>query len=369
MINTRETHYISSLTPMRGIAAIWVMFFHIDVIIYYRDFGALISREETGILSKGYLWVDFFFILSGFIISHVYGAGLTASFMKWGYVKEYLRARFSRIYPLHIFTILLLLPFVAIAPLIKPEIVDGSWTSFLAWSALIDNIILTTSMNQHVYLSWNIVSWSIAAEWWAYLAACLIIPFMFNKGLFRTILSGTIGLTIIALLAHWRGTLDITYDYGWIRCIAEFIIGCSLYQLYTRSFAKSWLSNSTIVYVLLLLVAIIFHFKFNDLWIMPVFAILVLSIAYNTGTVKNILEKPVLKYLGDISYSIYMMHSVWFIFFWFTIPFLRSELGITQLSLWMKIVYSISFIFLTIFSSHFTYKYVEVKAREFLRRR
>ena len=56
--------YIGSLTAMRGVAAVWVMLFHIDVSLFYRDMGALIPRNATGILSKGYLWVDFFFILS-----------------------------------------------------------------------------------------------------------------------------------------------------------------------------------------------------------------------------------------------------------------------------------------------------------------
>src|SRR5579859_5492186 len=165
---------IEGLTPLRGLAALWVVLFHADVILFFRQFGALLDRDKTGLFSHGYLWVDFFFLLSGFIIAHVYGAKLSGPFSAdaaW----RYLAARFARVYPLHLFALLLLIPLRVLASVWFPAMQDGSWDSFLAWRAIPSNLLMTHAMNQHVYLSWNIVSWSIGAEWWSYVAALLLI--------------------------------------------------------------------------------------------------------------------------------------------------------------------------------------------------
>ncbi|HEX4849529.1 MAG TPA: acyltransferase family protein, partial [Puia sp.] len=60
--------YISNLTPLRGIAALWVFFFHFQGLI-----ATFIHSNTTHLVELGYLMVDLFFIMSGFIILHVYG--------------------------------------------------------------------------------------------------------------------------------------------------------------------------------------------------------------------------------------------------------------------------------------------------------
>src|ERR1700739_3127098 len=138
---------IEGLTPLRGLAALWVVLFHADVILFFRQFGPLLDRDATGLISRGYLWVDFFFLLSGFIIAHVYGARLAEPFSAET-VWRYLAARFARIYPLHLFTLLLLIPLRVLAAALFPAMQDGSWDSFLAWQAIPSNLLLTHAMNQ-----------------------------------------------------------------------------------------------------------------------------------------------------------------------------------------------------------------------------
>ena len=175
-----NTSYIHSLTPLRGIAALWVVLFHIDVCTFYRELGGLLPRAHTGIFSQGYLWVDFFFILSGFIIAHVYGKQL-AKGIDISYTKKFLWARFSRIYPLHFFTTSLLVLATLIAPKFTPEIVDGSWNAFFNWSFLPGQFLLINAMTKYHALTWNIPSWSIGAEWWSYLLAIGIFPLLFIR--------------------------------------------------------------------------------------------------------------------------------------------------------------------------------------------
>src|SRR5580700_567280 len=87
---------LASLTPLRGIAALWVVIFHF---CWY--FPAVHPERYTGAVYKGYLAVDMFFVLSGFVITHVYKEGFARRVTGRRY-RDFLKARVARIYPLHI---------------------------------------------------------------------------------------------------------------------------------------------------------------------------------------------------------------------------------------------------------------------------
>jgi peptidoglycan/LPS O-acetylase OafA/YrhL len=59
---------LPSLTPLRGLAAIWVVIYHYSV----QCFPNLDAAHYTHFIGKGYLAVDMFFMLSGFVMTHVY---------------------------------------------------------------------------------------------------------------------------------------------------------------------------------------------------------------------------------------------------------------------------------------------------------
>jgi peptidoglycan/LPS O-acetylase OafA/YrhL len=63
-----KIEYISNLTPLRGIAALLVAIFHFEMAI-----GRFVPASQTSFFEKCYLMVDLFFIMSGFIMMHVYG--------------------------------------------------------------------------------------------------------------------------------------------------------------------------------------------------------------------------------------------------------------------------------------------------------
>lgn len=356
--------YIHSLTPMRGVAALWVMLFHIDVSLFYRDYGALLPRTETGILSRGYLWVDFFFLLSGFVMAHVYSQQLLQT-PRTQAIKQYLWARFARVYPLHLFTLVVLMVAVPLVASLYPAVVDGSWTTYFAWSAVPSNLLLTQSMNQHVYLSWNMVSWSIAAEWWTYVLAIPCIILMASLRLWFALVVAALSAALLVCLVYWLPShnLDITFNYGFFRCLFEFNIGLMLYQLFKRNILRPVLASDWLAIVLLSLIALVFHSGWQDLLVIPVFSCLILALAYNRGRVETILNKPALQYLGDISYAIYMVHCLWFMVFWFAFPLLKNQWGVASISPVGKIIYVMVFAGLTLMSSHFVHRYVERPAQ------
>lgn len=360
--------YIGSLTAMRGVAAIWVMLFHIDVSLFYRDMGALVPRDATGILSKGYLWVDFFFILSGFVMAHVYSQALATGCRISGAL-DYLWARFARIYPLHLFCLGLVILIAVTYPLFLPDVRDGSWQTFMAWKAIPSNLLLTHAMNQHVYLSWDIVSWSIGAEWWTYLAT---LPLLIVLGRMPGRVVGV--LSFMAFLAQCGlvavqpvKTLDITFNWGFIRCLCGFIIGLGVWRLW-HSDRWTGAGHDLLIVLSLAGIAAAFHLNcfgdYGDLVVVAVFALLTLSLAHNKGLVKAILDTRPLQYIGQISYSIYLVHGVVFSAFWFLMPWARAHIGSpTAAGRW---AYAAAFLAIVVAVSHLTYLAIERPARLWL---
>ncbi|ANQ48047.1 acyltransferase [Flammeovirga sp. MY04] len=368
-VNMKPTNYLTSLTPLRGIAALWVIIFHIDVSTYYRDLGSLFDRSSTGIFSKGYLWVDFFFLLSGFIIYHVYGQEFKEGF-SFPKMKRFLWTRFSRLYPLHLFTLMVTIIGALIFGQLYPQLIDGSWELYFSPKALLPEFTMMNAMNFYHFLSWNMPSWSIGAEFWTYFIAIFILGALGKQTKVGWIISSVLSFSLLVMLVHFHPNhnLDITWDFGWLRCLFQFILGVNIYQLFDKKIGASFLSKDIIFIVLMMSIGIGFHFMWNDLIFVPLFALLLLATAYNNNKVSSFLESPSLKFLGDISYSLYLMHGLVFFFFWFQFPIWKEQFGWETLPKWMHLLYMITFIGITILISAWSYKYVEVKGRKWLRK-
>ena len=179
------TKYLSNLTPLRGIAALLTVVFHVDLML--GNGGDMLLRfKDSMLIDRMYLMVDFFFVLSGFIMYHVYSQYFKET-VSGAAFKRFTIARFARVYPLHFFTLLFtaLIWFVA-AQLGLPQIsvlqCENSVYSFIT------NLLLLQSMNFHQWFSFNHASWSISTEWWMYvLFPFLVRPFAKLNSLGRTL--------------------------------------------------------------------------------------------------------------------------------------------------------------------------------------
>lgn len=355
---------LPALTALRGVAALGVALFHIDVCLYYREMGTLLPKAASGVIANGYLWVDLFFILSGYVIYHAYRERLSTG--RFGArVATFYRARFVRIYPLHLALTALLVVATTVAGALWPMLKDGSWETYFAWSALPSNLLLTHAMNQHSYLSWNIVSWSIAAEWWCYAAALLAVPLMVRFGRWSgaaCIAAG--GAVLVGLyLGLGRGTLDITYDFGIVRCLGGFLIGLGLYQI-CRIDASilARLADGLAAASLAGLVAVM-HVGGLDLVAIPLFAVLVAALGASGGWMHRWFSTPILQYLGRISYSIYLVHGLVFLGFWYAAPALGWRMQ-TPVEAWL---FAAAFLGLTIAGAALTYRLIEAPSLKWAR--
>jgi peptidoglycan/LPS O-acetylase OafA/YrhL len=296
-----KSGYLSNLTPLRGLAAILVAVFHFEMAI-----ARFVPAGTTMFFEKSYLMVDLFFVLSGFIMLHVYGRAFYGMLSR-GQLRHFLVARFARTYPLHIFSLLLLVVIVRyLTNWGNPPIVLEQPRDILP------NVFLLQAFGVcHIY-NWNIPSWSISAEWGAYLLFPFLALWISRQRRLASILI-TLGVaaawcSIMYVLPRKNPhNLNTTFDYGWLRGIAGFSAGMIMYQLYRLSEAGRVMGRDAATVLILLLVAAGLHFAINDALVVVLFAALVLNFALNEGVLHRICNNRVLQYLGDISYSIYLM--------------------------------------------------------------
>ena len=365
----KSVNYISSLTPLRGVAALLVALFHFDIWLMLRGFPRLINTEYSFIISNSYLWVDFFFILSGFIICHVYGKKLENR--TGTVIKKYLWARLTRLYPLHVFIMLLFVLQTIVLFWLFPEYAAKKW----AWARTLPDFFIHLFFLQTTGIIdrpvWNVASWSIAAEWWTYIFAIGLIPLL-NKG--KKSLS--IISIILALLGfvyivnqHPKLMLDEFYGLGTLRCVFGFTIGIAVYQAYKflvnkeTIWRKDWL-----FYIISFSALSVMHFNLYPVLVIPFFGASILCASLNKGLPFKLLNSKPLLFLGNISYSIYLIHLFWVYLWlmWLDLYFIPANPDIIP-SLSHKILWLSILLISIISSSYLTYNYIEISAQKKLR--
>jgi len=359
--------YIPSLTPLRGIAALFVVLFHYNDFLMFLEYSNI--NEWTLFIKKGYLWVDFFFILSGFIICHVYGVKLQEGSKHT--LKKYLWARFSRLYPLHFFVLMLFLVMVFGLWYFFPDYYATEQPKFYRTYDFFIQLFWLNTTGLTNSFGWNLPSWSIAAEWWTYIIAIWLIPYL-NRGFStRIVVSWIIAIMclmgITLTIPDYR--LDAIFALGTVRCLCSFTIGIGIYQAYLNLLDKEtlWKRDSSFL-LLILATIIILHFGWYDIIVIPFFASLILAASLNRTKVQAILNNRFLTVLGDVSFSLYMIHILVLINWWnwVTLYFKPAYPGLDPSSgvkfAWLGVIIVICWGL-----SYLTYTYIELPAQRKLR--
>lgn len=288
-----------ALDGLRGVAAVVVVLTHV------------MARWPTHLglvpfIKGGYLAVDVFFVLSGFVIAHAYGERLPASA---GAVAGFLGRRWLRIYPLHFAMLALLLAMEGLKLVSQwrgghPDVAPFAGNNDV--TGLTENLFLLQSWVAAPRLGWNAPSWSISAEAGAYLvfAAAAWAGLMRRTGVLAACaLGGTIVLATVA----WRlDTLDLTHREGLVRCFAGFATGVFLERLHTLDRFPAWTRRLQLP-ALFALLAIA---SAGHGWLVlaaPVIAALVASLRTDSGPLAAALGTRPMQFLGRISYSVYLV--------------------------------------------------------------
>lgn len=278
------TRELRQLTGVRGLAALAVVLYHL------RSAIAGLPAPVEAVLAKGYLAVDFFFMLSGFVIWlawHDRVAGRTWHF--W-------RKRIARIWPLH----LAMLGFaVALALLAAAR---GRPDPAFPWAELPLHLLLLQQWGTTTALHWNDPAWSISAELAAYLLFPLLVRALdWRRWPASALIATAAAILVILHLVMAAPTLGTDIPrLGLVRCLAEFATGTIVAALHVRTGRAT---PPLLVGTLLLAAAV--AGAPETLVVPAAFAALLLALARHEG---NPLATRPLHWLGEISYAIYLLH-------------------------------------------------------------
>lgn len=305
-----------ALTGLRGVAAVLVVMHHASLRI-----GGPGLPAVDGLLRKGYLGVDLFFVLSGFVISLVYGAWFTGGppgaalpgmgsragqdrTNTAGAVAVFLMRRAARVWPLHAAVLAALLAGMAVSgdPLPFPRSTLANFMLVQGWG--ISGEI-------------NVPAWSVSTEVLAY----LLFPLLAGPVLRRP-WGAALGLAAVAaLLAAClamapagpgrRGLLDIHQNYSVLpamRCLAGFLLGMLAWRAgqvpaMARQAARPWMAPGALLLALGLMLV-----QANDLLVLALLPVVVLGLYHGRGWPWRLFTVQPLHGLGTLSYAIYLVH-------------------------------------------------------------
>jgi len=318
LITTSSSAFVDSkkhlliLDGLRGIAAIMVLIMHTFEMFCGGDYHKML-------INHGYLAVDFFFMLSGYVMAHAYDD-------RWGTmtVTDFIKRRLIRLHPLIILGMTLggLLFFFQEAPLF-PNIADTSvWQLVLVTIIGFALIPLPTSMDVRGWTEMfplNGPAWSL---WFEYIANILHV-FILRK-LSNLVLGLLVLLAAIALYyaAIWGESGDLIGGWslepkqlklGFTRLLFPYMAGMLL-----RRMVKLRSGKKTFYLTGILLIAVLSMPRiggYDDLWKNGLYEALVVSIVFPAivylgaiGEVKGEFHQKVCTFLGDISYPLYITH-------------------------------------------------------------
>lgn len=284
-----------ALDGLRGLAAIAVFLLH---------FGRAAGPFR---MTGGYLAVDLFFLLSGFVLAHAYEARLRAGMSFWAFSK----ARVIRLYPLYLLG-LAIGASVALANIASFDLWDAApWRERIG--SFVSNLaFLPSAANRYSPFPFNGPAWSLFYEMAASLVFGLVAVRLGPRGLVVAILAGFAALVLLALE---RGGLDSGAQYRtfWLaaaRVAFSFAAGVAFYRLWRwrdlkLSFAPFWLPA--------VLMLAIFAAKPGE-W-KPLFEVFAAVVAFPLILWLGASARPsrmLAKFcesVGNLSYPLYILHS------------------------------------------------------------
>jgi peptidoglycan/LPS O-acetylase OafA/YrhL len=299
---------LRALTSVRGIAAWMVVLYHIRLSI------AGLPQAWVDVFAKGYLAVDFFFLLSGFVIWLTYGERLRQR--RAGGITDFWRRRIARIYPLHLFMLsCAILLALALAATGRHDPADFPFAELPLHLLLLQNWGLTDA------LAWNDPAWSISAE----LAAYLLFPLLARAIDWRrvptpAVLAATAAfLLILAEVMAQANAPNLGWEittFGLLRCLTEFSAGTAICALWLRWAERPLLPALGSAALGGMLLAGWPTGQLSELIAVPfAFAALLLLLALTSGLRGNPLDWAPLHALGEISYATYLSHFLLFAVF------------------------------------------------------
>lgn len=350
---------IKSLEGGRGAAALIVALYHLKI-----------GAGYFGFIRHGYIFVDLFLVLSGFVICAAYSSRMASS----EDFRSFLIRRFGRLFPLLVFSTAFFIVAANAIVLAKNIAYSYGYAGILNHpeargylipdaSEIFATLTFTHGMGVFDRLILNTPSWSISTEFYTYLlfaAVCLLL-----RGSMRMAVFAMLSITGL-LVSIWAsvqvheclkqgGCMSLTYDFGFPRTVLSFFLGALAYYAsrtmpfnFTRLQLPGLLALAILFSIADDFPAVMFAFP-------VVFALLILSVRSDQGWLSAIFKLKPFQVLGQRSYSIYLMHMPLLLFF--------ENIANRVDGLIPNTIVVLLFIAALVIVSGWTYKYIEDPCR------
>lgn len=317
-ILVKEKPHFHILDGLRGVAALLVVIFHVG--------EGFATNATDQFLNHGYLAVDFFFVLSGFVVGYAYddrwaGGGFTLG--------NFFRRRLIRLHPMVLLGAVLGALSFAIQGFVKW---DG--TEVAVW-----NVIVAMLLTMLMFPAWpgamhevrgngelfplNGPSWSLFFEYIANIAYALILHCLTTRRL-----ATVVALTAVAYAAFDLSNLSGSWfmNLGWtfadwnlpgglLRVGLCFGMGMLLQRIFKPWRIKGAFTLCSLILLVLFAVPYVTPVEGTTHWSNAIFEIVCVAVCFPivvqmgaSGTLKGRITETLCKFLGKISYPLYIVH-------------------------------------------------------------
>lgn len=346
---------ITKLDGLRGLFSLMVVFHHLNLSVLPQSvYSNFMIRESR-------CFVDFFFVLSGFVIAANYNDHLNGINSFWIYLKK----RFFRLYPLLLFTTLIFFTVQILGKNFFPNYINPRASNLELFQLSLDTLFFTNSTPiLGTQLGMNYPSWSISSEMISYIIFGIVSIYGIGKRKFSLV----VGLIVCAFIfSIYKQEYFFSGSFGFVRGLICFNMGYLVY----RASQKELVINKYLEFLIPALLPLIFY-QLNvlqgaqralfALFTVPFFfSIAILILLKTDGLISRILDTRPFQFLGKISYSVYLNHTLLIQLvpvFAFKVFLINQNANSGMLMVGLILV-------LVIVYSAFTYKAIELKGSRF----
>lgn len=299
------------MTGLRGIAALSIVLFH------------LYDAPSVMIVRHGYMAVDLFFVLSGFVMTMVYAEDFAAGATVARFL-AFLGKRLARIYPVYLAMTLSVIVLMRAALIATPAALDP--VNLAANLLLIQNWTVSGTFDGVSSLVGP--AWSLSTEMAAYMAFPLLLPLVTHGAWTRVSAALLVAVALLVFVATrsaaevhqpsldgtrlaYEGPLHVyaaSTCYPLLRCLADFVIGMAAFRLGAATPGRLLGRPCVAETVAIAIFALLCH-SGTEVPVVLLFGVLIAALSFETSLVSAILASRPVHWLGLVSYSLYLAHT------------------------------------------------------------